>query len=234
MRRFTLLLCALLANGSLFAQTIVDRQLWIDADLAIPFANQYLFDTEVSYQTLVSGQEAWQSIHLTPTIQRNFTPRLDGMLSLPFYYTVQRPGYRTFEVRATPGIRYTAITGKRVELRFLMKYDFRYVKHEGQDGEYSNRFRLSFEAMIPVNRPNFFQDKMLYVITQGEGFFVADQQVNERFANVWSSKLGLGYRFNYTHRVEAIYQRQQSRVEIGQPFDTEDNIYRFRYIVFLR
>ncbi len=214
------------------AQKTYDRQLWVDYQIAYPFANVYLFDAELNYQNLLSNQNQWRCYGFTPELQRTMSNRIDIILSTPLYYTNQTNNYNTFEFRISPAARYTFTTGGRVESRAVLRYDHRYVKPEDAAGQISNRIRPGIEFLIPINRKTYFEDKQLFAILDTEAFLVMDQNVKERFANLVKARIGLGYRLNYTYRFNIIYQVQQSRQTVDQPFDSQDNILRIRFVMF--
>jgi hypothetical protein len=205
----------------------------MDYNVVYPFLNVWTADAEFSYQTLMSGGDKWRSYQFTPGIQRNLSPRFDLFLSTPYYYTVQTSDYVTQEVRFSPAVRFIFTANGRVESRSVLRYDFRSVKTSGGDWQHSNRSRLSLEFIFPLNKPNIYQDNMLFLLVDGELFLVIDRNIDERFANLRKARLGLGYRLSYKHRFEVVYQVHKSRTTIDQDFDTRDNIFRLRYIMVL-
>ena len=232
LRKFALALVTLFHTLSASGQKTYDTQVWADLQAVYPFANVWVFDTEASFEKVTSGSDPWRGIMITPSIQRNMSPNIDLMFSMPLYWVQQSNQLQTYETRLSPALRYTITTGGRVESRAILRYDYRMVKPEGQEMEISNRVRLSAEAFIPINRKTFFENKQLYAITDVEGFFVMDKNVGERFANLFKARLGLGYRLNYQYRFQFIYAFQKSRQTIDQSFDTIDSIWRLRFIMF--
>ena len=83
------------------------------------------------------------------------------------------------------------------------------------------------EAIIPINRNSFFEDKLWYALTDFEALFTTND-VKERFANRVRIRVGIGYRFSYSLRVEFMYMLQESRYAIDDSFSSSDNIFRFR------
>ena len=233
LRKFAIAIVGLVTVLSAFGQKSYDTQVWADLQAVYPFANVWVFDTEASLQKVTSGQDPWRGIMVTPTIQRNMTPKIDLMFSMPLYWVQQSNQLRTYETRLSPAMRYTITTGGRIESRAVLRYDYRMVKPEGGEMEISNRVRLFAEAFVPINRKTFFENKQLYAITDVEGFFVMDKNVGERFANLFKVRVGLGYRLNYQYRFQFIYGYQQSRQTIDQSFDTVDSIWRLRFMYFL-
>ena len=228
-----LVFIVVLVNTELMAQKVTNEQLWFDSQFAVSFANSYVFDTEVSYQTLLSNQDKWRCFQLTPTIQRNLSPKFDASFSTLFSFTHQSSSYNTFETRFTPALKYIISANGRIESRAGLKYDLRYLNSEGQELQTSSRVRLSLEFLIPINKKTYYEDNLYYAIVDAELFYVVDENLKERYANLRKARLGLGYRLNYRNRFEAIYQFHESRTTIDQPYDTQDNIFRLRYIKFL-
>jgi hypothetical protein len=216
-----------------FAQLDVNSQLWLDYNVVYPFANIWTADAEFSYQTLLSGGEKWRSYQFTPGLQRNMSQRIDLFFSTPVYYTVQDDDYTTVETRISPAARIIFTANRRVESRSVLRHDFRAVRPTGGDWQISNRTRVSLDFIIALNKPNIYQDGLVYALLDGELFFVLDQNIDERFANLRKARAGIGYRLSYKHRFEAIYQVLKSRTTIDQEFDTRDNIFRLRYIMVL-
>lgn len=74
---------------------------------------------------------------------------------------------------------------------------------------------------------------MWYGIVDAEVLFT-DDEINERFANKFRLRLGVGYRLNYSYRFEFIFMNQQSRTGTDEDFTSSDNIFRFRVKHYLR
>lgn len=216
---------------SAFAQ---HEQLWLDFQIDYPFANKYLFEVAPSYQTILSKEDKWRSYSLSTTFEYTLFTRMDLIAEVPITHTLQKEGSNSFEISPLLGTRIHITQGKRIDSRFLLRYQQRYFKQiETQDWEISNRTRIKGEAFICINGPNLFTDNLMYVILDYEEFIVLDQQVEERFANRRRARVGLGYRLNYKHRFEAIYTRQSSKDEIDDGFITGDNVIQFRYKMYL-
>lgn len=79
----------------------------------------------------------------------------------------------------------------------------------------------------------FAGDNLWYLILDVEQFVVLDQDVQERFANRFRLRTGLGYRVNYGLRLEFMYTMQRSKNTIDGDFTTSDNIFRFRIKQYL-
>ena len=81
--------------------------------------------------------------------------------------------------------------------------------------------------IIPINQNSYFKDNLWYAVTDIEWLFVSTD-LEERFANRFRLRLGVGYRLNYSFRFEVLYMNQQSRNGIDESFSSSDNMIRIR------
>lgn len=210
-----------------YCQT-TNSQFWADYVIDIPF-QMNLLEAEISYQTLLSNQGKWRSINVTPTYERTINSNIDLLFGLPISFTLQREEDNTFEIRTQVGMRLNLTPHNRIQTRFLLRHEYRFLEDiERHNWERSNRFRGRFEVIIPLNRSTYSADRLWYTLIDNEVFFIADNQVSERFANRARTRIGIGYRLSHRLRFEAIYTIQQSRDEIGDPIESVDHIIRFR------
>ncbi len=151
-----------------------------------------------------------------------------------FSYTAQTESYNTFEVRPILGTKLYFTPNRRIQTRLLIRLEQRNFKNL-EDGEWTNTFRprIRAEIIAPINRKTIYEDKMWYAIVDAEALFT-DNEINERFANKFRLRLGVGYRLNYSYRFEFIFMNQQSRTGTDEDLTTSDNIFRFRVKHYLR
>lgn len=210
------------------------EQLWLDYQLSYPFKNRYLIENTTSYQTVLSQQNKWRSMSISPNFEYSLFTRLDLTAEMPMAYTLQKEGSNTFEVSPLVGGRFHITQNKRIDTRLIWRYQiraFRQIEEEAWD--ISNRTRLRGEIYACLNGPNMFTDKLWYLFADYEEFFVLDDQVKERFANRRRARIGLAYRLSYKHRFDMSYTRQSSRNEIDGDFISNDNVIQLRYKMFL-
>lgn len=223
----------LLLSGFQFVTAQTGQQLWLEWQMDFPFANKYLFENTVAYQTLLTGGEKWRNFSFDPTFEYSITPKIDLLSDVPFGWTRQSDAATSFEVSPIVGARYYFSQGKRLDVRLLARFQSRnFHQIETDIWEHKGRFRLKGELWISINRPNLFNDKLLYALLDYEEFIVADQQVNERYANQRRARIGIGYRFNYKHRVDFIYTWQRSRDEVTGDFVQTDGIIQIKYKLY--
>jgi len=210
------------------------EQLWLEHQLSYPFKNRYLLENVTSYQTVFSNTNKWRSLAISPTFEYVLFTRLELTSEITTGYTLQKEGSNSFEISPLVGGRFHITQGKRIDTRFLLRYQTRsFYQIEDKFWDISNRTRLRGEMYISLNGPNLFVDKLWFIFMDYEEFIVLDDQVKERFANRRRARLGVGYRLSYRHRFDLSYTRQSSRNEIDGEFVSNDNVIQFRYKMFL-
>jgi hypothetical protein len=209
-------------------------QAWFDFQVDYPFKSQYLFEMETSYQTKLTKDSAWRSMNLTPTLQYSYFSSVDFSVTVPLSYTAQTKDYDSFEARPTLEACLHITQNKQVNSRLVFKAEERlFLNLEDDDWETSTRLRLKLEFTIAINGRNLYKDKLWYAITDYEEFFVVDEHLDERYANLRRARIGAGYRLDYKNRFEMIYTLQSSRNEIEEEFTSIDNVVQLRYKMFL-
>ncbi len=211
------------------SQTTSDSQLWMDTELNYTYKQRYLFQNEISTQTLLSGGDHWYSINVTPAFEYNVNSYLDIIAAAPLSYTLQQHKINTFEVRAVLGTRIYFTPAKRPQIRLLTRFEERWTHDKSVDSwDIGNRLRLRGEFIYPINKRTYFTDNMWYFIGDAEFFFSTSKDIQERFANRTRFRMGVGYRLNYKIRFEGIYMLQFSRNTIEDKFNSVDNVIRLR------
>lgn len=210
------------------------EQLWNEYMLNYPFANSYNIELAATYSTVLDPPK-WRSFDLQLTPEYALSNHVDLMAAFFVGGTFQSQSLRTFEVREMLGTRIHFTPNKRILTRLLIRFEQRNLQdQETNEWDHSTRTRLRFETITPLNKPTMYSgDKLWYAIVDGESFIVLDQDVNERFANRFRLRAGIGYRINYSFRLEFVYTLQQSKNTIGDEFNTSDNIFRFRLKQYL-
>jgi hypothetical protein len=232
LRKLFFAILILISPHSLLAQN--DEQLWLEFQLSYPFGGKYLLENTSAYQTLLTKENKWWSLSVTPTFEYSIFRRLDLLSEAAIGYTNQENDVSTWEVMPMVGGRFFITQNKRVDTRLVWRYQLRYFYQiEAGDWDVSNRTRLRGEVLVSINGPDLFRNKLWYVLADYEEFIVLDQQLDERYANKRRARIGLGYRLSYKHRFELSYTRQSARNEIEGDFISNDNVIQFRYKMYL-
>ena len=209
-------------------------QVWGDYTLNYPFSSVYVMKYNGAYKTAFDSS-SWKSIDNSFLIERAFGSRTDVSLSGLVSYKKQTETYSTLELRPTLGVQYHITPHRRVLIRLYVRFEHRHLKDlEDDDWTQTNRLRIRPEMLIPINRKLYHEDKLWYGIMDAEWFATLDGDQEERFANRFRTRLGVGYRLNYSWRFEFVYALQQSKDTIEEEFKGSDHIFRFRVKQYLR
>jgi len=211
-----------------------ENQVWLDFQVDHPFSNKYLAEVTTSYQTIFSPDDKWRAINIAPAFEYTAFTRFDFLFNAPMAYTLQTTSVSSYEVNPSLGVRFHITQNKRVDSRLILKLEERFFYQvEEADWVTSTRSRIKGEVKVALNGPTLFTDKLWHLILDYEEFIVIDQQLEEKYANRRRARVGLGYRLDYRNRFEFIYTRQSSRNEIEDDFNRGDNVFQFRYKLFL-
>ncbi len=228
---FGLLACMLAAPTKGIAQS--DQQVWLEYMHNYSFANVYNMENAVSYSTLLNSPR-WHSLGYSLTLERAISQNFDVMSQLVLSYTNQIGNYNTFEIRPVVGTRIHFTPNRRIQTRLYLRLEQRNLENlDTKEWTQQWRPRVRVEAIIPLNQDSYFKDNLWYAITDIEFLYDA-KDLEERYANRFRFRLGLGYRPTYTWRFELMYMNQESRDGIDETFSSTDNILRVRVKYFLK
>lgn len=209
-------------------------QFWGEYMVNYSFVNSFNLENAFTYSTVYHSPR-WQALDYAPTLEYSLDANFDFSFGVTLSYTNQTEDYNTFEVRPVLGTRIHITPNRRVLTRLFIRLEQRNIKNlDTKDWQAVWRPRTRVEGLIPLNKSSFYEDKLWYGIIDGEWFFTNDDDVNERFANRFRLRVGIGYRLHYGSRFEFIYMHQESKNAIEDSFYTSDSIFRFRYKHFLR
>lgn len=209
-------------------------QIWNEYMLNYPFANSYNLETAVTYSTALNHPR-WRSLEVQLTPEVSLSAHVDLMAAVLIGSTFQSEALTTTEMREMLGARFHFTPNKRILTRLLLRFEQRNLQNqENKEWEHSTRTRIRAECIIPLNKSSMYAgDKLWYTILDSEVFLVLDQNVNERFANRLRFRTGLGYRINYSWRIEFMYTLQQSKNMLTEDFVSTDHLYRIRLKQYL-
>lgn len=231
--RKVLMVCLTLYAATATAQSS-NGQLWGEYMLNYPFANSFNLENAVVYSTAFTSPK-WRSIDYTPTLEYSVFNWMDLVGAVTLAYTAQTEDYNTFEVRPMIGTRVHFTPHQRVLLRTYLRLEQRNFENlDTKEWDQTYRPRVRLEALIPINRNSYYEDKMWYGIVDVELLFAPEEDVQERFANRFRVRTGIGYRLTASSRFEVVYMLQGSRNGIDEDFSSKDNIIRLRYKQYLR
>jgi len=226
------LACLIGTPNNARAQT--NEQLWFEYLLNFPFANSFNLENTITYSELLNTPK-WRTLDYSPTLEFALDSHFDLLAGGTLSYTMQTEDYDSFEGRLMVGTRIHLTPNRRILSRLQFRIEQRNFKNlDTQSWQTVYRPRARAELLIPINKKTYFEDNLWYGILDAEFLFAVDSDVDERFANRFRLRTGIGYRLSYTSRFEFIYMLQESRNGIDESFKSTDNIFRFRYKHYLR
>lgn len=232
LRSFLLMMLVLFA-GKVDGQES-SKQIWNEYMFNLPFAQVYNLELAANYSTVLDSPK-WRSFEFQATPEWTISQRLDLMGGFLLGNTFQNETTNTVELRGMLGTRIHLTPHKRILTRLLVRFEQRNQRdQETAQWENSQRSRIRAETIIPINKKSMFAGNQLwYGMLDAEYFLVFDQDLEERFANRFRLRAGIGYRLSNSFRFEFVYTMQQSKNTIDGNFSTTDNIFRFRIKQFL-
>jgi hypothetical protein len=217
----------------LMAAQSPNYQFWTEYMVNYPFANSYNIENAFVYSTVI-GSPRWRSVDYSPTLEYALTQHVDLNVGGTIAYTAQTESYNTFELRPMLGARFHFTPNKRLLVRTYLRLEQRnFLNLETDTWNQVLRPRARFETIFPINRKRYYEDKLVYAIADAE-FLFTHEDVEERFANRFRLRMGVGHRINYSSRLEFLYMIQESRNGIDEDYETSDHVFRFRYKHYLR
>jgi hypothetical protein len=229
-----LLLCAALLPGALRAQS--SQQVATTIGLNYPLSPRAIAKLDVGGSAQVYGTGQWDRIGLQPAVDVHLARWADLLTQVQLDYVYQAANVNTFEFRPAVGVRLFWVPTSRVILRNRTLLEFRDVVYlAGDTSSTSWRLRDRIETRIAINHPTFEWNRLLYFIGEFEGLLNPEGAPDERFLDKFILTLGLGFRFDYTWRIEAGWQGQEA-VNSARPGDPKSvvNALQLRLIHYIR
>jgi len=232
MLRWVVALCTVFPLLPVRAQS-VNNQFWLETMINYPFASSFNLENTVVFST-VAESPRWRSVDYTPTLEYSLTQNFDLMAAVTTAFTEQMEDYNSVEIRPMLGTRIHITPNQRVLLRTFIRIEQRnFLNLETKDWTAVWRPRMRVESLIPINKRSYFENKLWYGVLDAELLFAVDDDVEERFANRFRLRTGIGYRLSYTSRFEFLFMLQESKNGINEDFESSDTIFRFRYKLYL-
>ena len=227
-----LLLC--LFSGRVLAQA--SDQVVTSVQLNYPLSRKAIAKLDVAGSAQVRGVGNWDKIGMQPAVDFHLARWADLLTQLQLDYVYQSANVNTLEIRPAIGVRLFYIPTSRVVLRNRTLLEFRDVIYlVGDTSSTSWRLRDRIELRLAINHPTFESNKLLYLIAEFEGLLNPESAPSERFLDRFILTIGLGFRFDYTWRVEAAWQGQEA-VNSTRPGDPKSvvNALQLRLMHYIR
>lgn len=213
MPRIVLVLVALLPCAAPPARLLAQssQQVTTVVQLNYPLGRTAMGKLDVGGTAQVEGVGNWDKIGIQPSVEFRVARWAEVLTQVQLDYVYQALDVNTLEIRPAVGLKLIAIPSSRVILRnrtLLERRDLIYLA--GNTNSTSWRLRDRIEGRVALNRRSFDQNRLLYSISDVEGLLNLDTAPDERFLDRFIITLGLGFRFDYTWRIEVAWQVQEA------------------------
>ena len=228
-----LLSCAAF-GGSLAAQS--SEQVATTLQFNYPLSRRAMGKLDVGGAAQVNGVGRWDKIGIQPAVDFRVARWADLLTQVQVDYVYQAANINTAEIRPAVGIRLYYVPTSRVVLRNRTLLEFRGLIYlVGDTSSTSWRLRDRIETRVAINHAAFDSNRLLYLIADLEGLLNPEHPPDERFLDRFILTIGLGFRFDYTWRVEAGWQGQEA-LNTTRPGDPKSvvNVLQVRLIHYVR
>lgn|GEM_PF-691905 len=210
----------------------VANQIWVGVLPSYTFKNGIRLLGQFDYRGVTNHDDNWARFFNQYNFRITVLNWLDLHTGSYFLNTHHDRDYEeldSWEIRPFVGVRMHLTQNKRINVRNYSRLEkrFFFFYNIGKKDSFI-RLRNRLEIISALTKPNLNEDGVLYLNVDGEIFFNVFERPEERFVNLFQSRLGPGYRFNYNWRIETFYIIQLSKNSITDNFKTQSNILSLR------
>jgi hypothetical protein len=202
----------------------VETQVWANLTMGWYRTQKVYLELDLEPKVLVSGEPQWRNLDVTPAFEYYPSSWVDLTGEATIGSTLQTNCLRTNELTVRAGVRTYLLKHVRdrlhhenkpvgrVSVASLFRVEERnFWYSDGTESQHSFRFRARLESKVPINHADLTADRTFYVLADAEAFVPIGPGVEERFANKFRLRVGLGYRVNARQRVDLLYLRDWVR-----------------------
>ena len=203
----------------------VDKQVWLDYFAYRIPSEKIQFMGDAGYRFLIGG--GWKKYIVRPSLQKGIIEWLDLFGGLGLFFTVQDGLSNTLEIRPWVGARVYLYwdTVRKIRFSDYFRIEDRFIINTQSSGTSNSiRLRNKIDARIPIT-DHYFSDEIFYTMLSFE-FFIDGGDVEELFADKIRLGVGLGYKFNYTWRVEFYFYGFRSQDTATTGFTVTDHVWK--------
>jgi len=218
------------------------KQIWGEVTLGWPTREKLYFELDFEPQFQISGDPLWRSLDVTGTVEYYPSAWIDLVGEVDASSTLETDDLRTISLSFRAGVRFHFLRNVQDEVNWerrplgrvgvatLLRLEERnFWYSDDTPAQQDVRLRLKLELKVPLNRPNMSAERTLYLIADAEGYIPLGDEVDERYANKLRTRIGLGYRINARHRVEALYILDRVRNSADDDPSESNQALDFRY-----
>lgn len=239
MRKFGLILALSFTFHLSLAQekSVNYGQIWLDFMTLYPFNNGIIYSANLGPRFLLNQENGWKSFEWNNSFFYNIVgPWLDVGAGLYIDYTIESNAYgvESFELRPWAAFRLDFFRNTKFWLLINNRIEQRNMFYSGDNpNSTSYRYRIRPELTYSINKPNFWNDRLFYFTLNTELYYPTRTSPEERFANLFVIRAGIGYRHTYSWRYHFVFQEQFAKNTINDEFQSSSVILNFRLLYFI-
>ncbi len=238
------LLWTLLGAASLPASAGGSTQAWGNVAIGWTPGEKVYTELDIEPKVLISGEPKWWNVDLTPLVEYYPNGWIDLSGEMVAGRTLQTDDLRTTELTFRAGVRLHFLRNVqdlvhqerrplgRVGVSTLIRLEERnFWYSDDTPSQHEMRLRARLEFKAPLNHADLAADGTIYLLADAEGYVPLGEEVDERFANKFRTRVGLGYRVSARHRVDLLYIRDWTRNSIEDDPSESSQAFDVRYRV---
>ncbi len=229
-------LCAvfLIHSSRLFSQIEdedVTRQAWLDYNANYQLSNNFNIYGDAGPRFI--SPNIWTRFYFRPAI--SFTPnsskqpdqesRSTFHAGLGFFYTNNHNIPNHLEIRPFLGYQFQWPTFVFLQFSHYVRLEER-IEYYSQDWDFGLRFRYMLSGELHWNKKEWDVISKFYFPFHVEFFF--NIATHNLFNDLVRITPGLGYTFSPKWKVELSASYHRTRIDVGNPFETNDIVFRLR------
>ena len=225
---------SIIAYGSMSAlkaqNEAVDNQLWMDYSNTQLLSDKLSIGGDLGIRGFVSNYD-WNQFYIRPTVTYRTSYNLSLSGALAYFYTNNKSVSNINEFRAHQQARFKWPDLGVIELFYRVRLEQRFFNYsEELANEFNNRIRL-LVGLESMDFSWFGPKSPIYFTGTIEGFkTLRDENSSETFINRFRLDLAFGHRVSDRFRYEIHYIGQQSKLFKRDGSDTNQNIFRIRFM----
>ncbi|MDW3209150.1 MAG: DUF2490 domain-containing protein [Reichenbachiella sp.] len=209
-------------------------QLWLAGEVKYNTKSNFVIRGKLEYQTEYDSDDQWNSWIIGFGADYLLIPNLELNGVLQGFSTNENDTLSKRELRPVLGIKFDFINKGRFIFYNHLKFEWRQIylsTAELNSGSLRVREQLGMTMALTQKNPSM--NKSLNLLIWTEAFFVKEDKEKERFSNRVRLVCGLSYRLSDQWKIAMTYYRQRSRNQIGESFESQENILRLKATCYL-
>ncbi|MEP3389285.1 MAG: DUF2490 domain-containing protein [Reichenbachiella sp.] len=231
---FYVLTCFFVSNKVEAQNARGSGQLWLAGEVKYNTESNFVLKGQLEYQSEYDSENNWDSWILTAGTDYLLIPTLVLNGEFKVISTDENDTLSRTELRPVLGAKLDIFNRGRVVFDNQLKLEWRqlyFSSPELNSGSLRVRDRLRMTVALTQKNPSM--NKSLNLLIWTEAFFVKEDKEKERFSNRVRFVCGLSYRLSNQWKIAMTYYRQRSRNQIGESFESRENVLRLKATCYL-